>query len=71
MPCWRRPRRNLLKQGAKQSSLKVGGVDVCVFELPPPSEEQLPQASDGKTAAPAAARPASRTRPSMPWPETC
>jgi hypothetical protein len=33
---------NLLKSGAKQSALKIGGVVVDVFELPPPAEEQLP-----------------------------
>jgi hypothetical protein len=48
-------RAKLLKQGGKQCSLKIGGVGVDVFVLPPPSEEQLPQTRDGKPAAPPAA----------------
>ncbi len=52
---------NLLKGGAKQSALKIDGVVVDVFELPPSSEEQLPAAdsrsapAEDKTPAPAAA----------------
>ena len=46
---------SLLKQGAKQSGLKIGGVAVSVFDLPLPSEEQLPQAAAGSAAAPAPA----------------
>ena len=73
---------NLLKGGAKQSALKIDGVVVDVFELPPSSEEQLPAADSRRrprrTRRPLPpppllppCRPASRTGPSTPWWETC
>ena len=49
---------HMAKQGAKRSTLLIGGREVVVFDLPPSTEDQLPKGQDGKTAIPTAPVPA-------------
>ena len=61
---------NLLKHGAKQSTVVIGGYSVAIFELPIATEEQLPATRDGQPAAPVKACRSSRIGPSTSWPIT-
>jgi hypothetical protein len=56
-------RRNLLAEGAKESTVKVGSVTLTVFDVPLPKEEQAAAATDtkaGEQPVAAAAQPTTR-----------